>query len=443
MAAADRPAIFSRTDAAVEHEALLSFLYVCPHGMAQFTADGLLLMLNPAFSCLVMPLLPPGSMFTNLLDALESYAPELRGLMRGDRRERGTLCDGMRLHLGPARHGDDPRVLSLTVVRMDSDRHMAVLSDITAQVAKERRLRESDAWFAAMVQGATDYAMLGLDGKGRISEWNASGQRLFGRDAASALGASAAGLVTPCEAGGGNGGLISRLAAASRDGWHLDEGWRARADGSRFWGTCIVSALSDSQDDRTRFLMVVRDTTDQRSAARDLRRALTTDHLTGALNRRTFFEQGAEMITRARQQSRPLAVLMADVDHFKLVNDRHGHAVGDDALQAVASALRLGLSEGAVLGRLGGEEFGVLLPGADADAAERAAESLRLRVANTKIRHDKLDVSLTASFGLAALSSTVSDLEALLANADTALYRAKRNGRNRVCAAHDGVLAGS
>ena len=125
------------------------------------------------------------------------------------------------------------------------------------------------------------------------------------------------------------------------------------------------------------------------------------------------------------------------------MNDRHGHAVGDDALQAVASALRLGLSEGAVLGRLGGEEFGVLLPGADADAATQAAESLRLRIENTRVRHDKFDVTLTASFGLAALSSTVSSLEALLATADTALYRAKRNGRNRVCAAQDGMLAGS
>ena len=421
-------------DAAAEHEAPLRFLYVCPHGMAQFAADGTLLMLNPAFSCLVMPLLPPGTMFSNLLDVLGPCAPELRGLLRDDRPARGTLCDGLRLHLGPAPDGGDPRVLSLTVVRMDADRHMAVLSDISAQVTKERRLQESDAWFAALVRGANDYAMLGLDGDGRIAEWNASGERLFGYDAASAMGVSAAGLVTAAEAGAG-GALQSRLAAALRDGWHLDDGWRARADGSRFWGTCIVSAFAGAEDGSTRFLMVVRDTTERRSTAEELRHALTTDHLTGALNRRAFFERGAELVRRARDGGSSLTVLMADVDHFKSVNDQHGHAAGDEALRTVAGTLRDALSDGALLGRLGGEEFGVLLPGAGMEIGLQAAEHLRMRVAGTPARHGNAVLPLTASFGLAVLGPEASNLEKLLAEADAALYRAKREGRNRVCAA--------
>ena len=430
-------------DRAAEHEALLQFLYVCPHGMAQFGADGTVHMLNPAFSCLVMPLLQPGTMFSNLLDVLQGCAPELRGLLRTDRRRRGLLCDGLRLHLGPAPDGGDPRVLALTVVRMDADRHMAVLSDISAQVAKERRLRESDAWFAALVQGASDYAMLGLDAEGRISEWNASGERLFGRNAATALGASADGLVTPADVGGGGRGtLLSRLAAARQDGWHVDDGWRARADGTRFWGTCIVSALLDSDEGATRFLMVVRDTTERRSTAEELRRALTTDHLTGALNRRSFFERGAELVKRARCDGRSLAVLMVDIDHFKAVNDHHGHAAGDVALQTVAGTLRGALPDDALLGRLGGEEFGVLLPRADAEAALRVAETLRLQVAGTPAVHDDGILKLTASFGLAALGADAPNLERLLAQADTALYRAKRDGRNRVRIAGGDALAG-
>lgn len=416
-----------------EHEALLRFLYACPHGMAQFAADGTVLMLNPAFACLVMPLLPPGTMFSNLLDALAPCAPELLGLVRNGRPARGTLCDGMHLHLGPAQDGGDPRVLSLTVVRMDAERHMAVLSDISAQVANERRLRESDAWFAALVQGANDYAMLGLDAEGRISEWNASGQRLFGHDATATLGMLAVDLVTPCEAGGGYRALQQRLAAALRDGWHLDDGWRTRADGSRFWGTCIVSALSGNEDGATRFLMVVRDTTERRSTAQELRRALTTDHLTGALNRRAFFEQGAELVRRARIGGSPCIAVMVDVDHFKQVNDRHGHAAGDEALRTVAGALRVALPDGALLGRLGGEEFGVLLPDADTDAGVRVAEELRKRVAGAPAEHGGAILALTASFGLAVLRSDAADLEKLLAEADTALYRAKREGRNRVC----------
>lgn len=419
-------------DAAAEHEALLQFLYVCPHGMAQFAADGTILMLNPAFACLTMPLLAPGAMFTNLLDVLGPYAPELRGMLRCDRPEHGSLCDGMQLHLTPASDGIDPRVLSLTVVRMDSDRHMAVLSDVSAQVARERRLRESDAWFAALIQGADDYAMLGLDAGGRISEWNASGERLFGRDACSVLGVSASGLVLPAGSGG-DGALASRLAAVLHDGWHLDEGWRTRRDGSRFWGTCIVSALSHVDEGGTRYLMVVRDTTEQRSAAHELRRALTTDHLTGASNRRTFFERGAEMIRRARRERAPLSILMVDIDHFKSVNDRHGHAVGDDALRSVAAALGGSIPDGALLGRLGGEEFGVLLPGTDVDAVEMVAETLRARIAETVMRYDAFELQVTASFGSASLGPEVANLESLLAVADAALYRAKRGGRNRVC----------
>lgn len=422
-------------DVGEEHEALLRFLYACPHGMAQFTADGTVLMLNPAFSCLVMPLLPPGTMFSNLLDALAPSAPDLRALLRAPRPARGTLCDGMRLHLGPAPEGGDPRVLSLTVVRMDPERHMAVLADISAQAASERRLRESEAWFAALVQGASDYAMLTLSEDGRIGEWNASGERLFGCSASDALGAPAAGLVTPLERGGGCNALAERLAAALRDGWHLDEGWRARVDGSRFWGTCIISPLAGDQGEGTRFLMVVRDTTERRSAAEELRRALTTDHLTGALNRRAFFEQGAELVRRARLGGSPCTVVMADVDHFKQVNDRYGHAAGDEALRAVSRALHDALPDGALLGRLGGEEFGVLLPGADTDAGARMAEELRRRVAGAPVRHGGAILTLTASFGLAVLGLDAPDLERLLANADTALYRAKREGRNRVCAA--------
>ncbi|TPG49324.1 sensor domain-containing diguanylate cyclase [Roseomonas nepalensis] len=426
----------SEDDADAEYEALLRFLYTCPHGMAQFAADGTVLMLNPAFSCLVMPLLPPGTMFSNLLDALAPCAPELRRLLRDDQPARGTLCDGLRLHLGPAPDGRDPRVLSLTVVRMDADRHMAVLSDISAQVANERRLRESDAWFAALVQGANDYAMLGLDPEGRVSEWNSSGERLFGYAAASALGASAAGLVTPAERGGNSqDALLERLAVSLRDGWHLDDGWRARADGSRFWGTCIVSALPEGEGGSTRFLMVVRDTTERRSTAEELRRALTTDHLTGALNRRAFFEQGIDLVRRARDSAGSAAVLMVDVDHFKRVNDCHGHAAGDEALRTVARALRDALPEGGLLCRLGGEEFGVLLPGADIETGAKVAEQLRRQVAGTPAQKGETVLVLTASFGLATLTPDASTLEKLLADADAALYRAKRDGRNRVCVA--------
>lgn len=124
-----------------EHEALLQFLYLCPHGMAQFDRDGTILMLNPAFTCLVMPLVGPDIPAFNIVELLEPWLPELRSLLQ-DPRPHGMICDGTPIHLGPAAPGHDPSVLALTVVRMDADRHMAVLADVTKSVAFERRVHD-------------------------------------------------------------------------------------------------------------------------------------------------------------------------------------------------------------------------------------------------------------------------------------------------------------
>lgn len=133
-------------------------------------------------------------------------------------------------------------------------------------------------------------------------------------------------------------------------------------------------------------------------------------------------------------------VLMADVDHFKSVNDQHGHAASDEALRTVAGTLRDALPDGALVGPLGGEEFGVLLPGLGLETGLQVAEHLRMQVAGTPARHGDAVLPLTASLGLAVLGPEVSDLEKLLAEADAALYQAKREGRNRVCAARTAIM---
>jgi diguanylate cyclase (GGDEF)-like protein len=167
------------------------------------------------------------------------------------------------------------------------------------------------------------------------------------------------------------------------------------------------------------------------------------DHLTGVLRRGAFFENASSALAGLAASGQPAAVLMIDIDHFKQVNDRFGHAQGDRALVAVAAALQSGLRDGAILGRLGGEEFAVLLPGTAATEARAAAERLRLRVAALSLPDERAAggaapplAGLTASFGLAACSGArPQPLEALLARADTALYAAKAAGRNRVEAA--------
>lgn len=133
------------SDLRAEHESLLQFLYICPHGMAQFDRQGTISLLNPAFARLAMPLLTEGKTLSNLIEVFEPFLPDLRSLLHSPV-SHGMLCDGTRVPLGHAAPGQDARVLSLTIVRMDADEHMAVVSDLTEQVAQERRLKENQAW---------------------------------------------------------------------------------------------------------------------------------------------------------------------------------------------------------------------------------------------------------------------------------------------------------
>ncbi len=160
-----------------------------------------------------------------------------------------------------------------------------------------------------------------------------------------------------------------------------------------------------------------------------------TDALTGMPNRRCFFEQAERNLSLSRRYHHPLSVLTLDVDHFKRINDRHGHAIGDMALQAIAEALPVALRETDVAGRIGGEEFAVLLPETGEQQAQEIAERLRQSIANIGISTGGEAVPLTASFGLAVLEEEEHFSE-LLARADQALYQAKEQGRNQVvCAA--------
>lgn len=157
-----------------------------------------------------------------------------------------------------------------------------------------------------------------------------------------------------------------------------------------------------------------------------------TDELTKIYNRRAFFMKGAEEIIRARRYHLPLSIIMLDIDRFKLINDTFGHDSGDYALQCVAATLVEGVREVDVVGRIGGEEFGVLLPSTKIDDAQRLAERLRQRIIENSELKCKTKINITASFGVADYQLQIKDLDELLKNADTAMYKAKNLGRNRV-----------
>lgn len=170
-----------------------------------------------------------------------------------------------------------------------------------------------------------------------------------------------------------------------------------------------------------------------------LRSLVIRDPLTGLYNRRFMEEELARHLSHARRERLPLAVAMLDLDHFRDYNERHGHLAGDLALQLLAVLLR-GFRQGSdVPCRYGGEEFVLIMPGANAAQAAARLEPLLRRLAESGIHHEgRLLQPVTASIGLAEFPSDGTDAAGLLDSADRAMYRAKRGGRNRICTAADG-----
>ncbi len=169
-----------------------------------------------------------------------------------------------------------------------------------------------------------------------------------------------------------------------------------------------------------------------------LRHASDTDFLTGLLNRRAFTEQAARLIGQARRHGWPVALIVFDLDHFKAINDQHGHPAGDAVLHAAAEIARAQVRQGELLARHGGEEFILLAVDCRPDEARQLAERLRQTLAEAPIPlPDGEPLCVTASFGLAWVEARqLVDLDALYRDADQALYRAKSEGRNRVCCHH-------
>jgi two-component system chemotaxis response regulator CheY len=172
-----------------------------------------------------------------------------------------------------------------------------------------------------------------------------------------------------------------------------------------------------------------------RAAERAARQQSLTDALTGAANRRHLVTELPLELERARRFARPLAVAICDIDHFKHINDRHGHPAGDAVLQQFARTLKAGLREIDWVARYGGEEFVVVMPGTDHAGAVAVAERLRAAIEATPIDAGATTVSITASLGVASVAPGWPDStrpEALIELADLCLYRSKQGGRNRV-----------
>lgn len=158
----------------------------------------------------------------------------------------------------------------------------------------------------------------------------------------------------------------------------------------------------------------------------------TTDSLTGILNRRTIIQRLETEIIRAGRQNKPLSIAMMDIDYFKKVNDTYGHAAGDRVLVGVVEQARSSLRPYDYIGRFGGEEFLMVIPGADKVDARGICERILSRIESLVVNHDNHEINVTVSLGVSTLPDSANcDADNLISNADSALYRAKNTGRNR------------
>ena len=204
--------------------------------------------------------------------------------------------------------------------------------------------------------------------------------------------------------------------------------------GERIWNTTLTPVL---EGERIGYIVgSSQDITQRKQADEQLRILATTDELTSLWNRRYFLDALQREIKRVKRYGQPLSLLMLDIDNFKCVNDEHGHDVGDQVLRGFADSLREHFRENDIPGRLGGEEFAVLLPATDAEGALTVAERFRDYVEDFPVFSTNVAIQITTSIGIAEYDPDVfKEVDDLLIRADRALYQAKNEGRNRTIVA--------
>ena len=416
-----------------EVEELLQFVYLMPVGIVRLGACGTVEMINPK----AVQLLQDMDVDTGSADGATMLDALGEGLAAAWRESAGRVGAVMApRRCSPPQPLGDPLHLLVQVVRPDLRCTMVAIEDITATVEQERELVRQRRRIGLVLEQIQGYCVAMLDAAGAVAEWNPSIGRLLGASEPAVVGQPLFNWLARDAHAGHTPDIDGVQAAVAAQGWcRLEAPWR-HCDGRVLWGDCVVTPVVEPAGMTSGYVAVIRDVTEEHQRTQQLLGEALTDPLTGLHNRRGLEQQLAALARRPAGAPARMTWVMVDIDHFKRVNDTHGHDGGDAVLKAVAAALQGAARDGDPLARMGGEEFVLLLPDAPAAVGLRVAEQLRLAVQTLAVRHAARQVQVTASFGVAEQVAGEA-WPAALERADAALYRAKNEGRNRVVLADD------
>jgi diguanylate cyclase (GGDEF)-like protein/PAS domain S-box-containing protein len=318
------------------------------------------------------------------------------------------------------------------IVRARVKNHLALVQAHADLRSANTALRK----FKAAVDSSSA-AILITDCEARIEYVNAAFTDITGYDAAEMMG-SVPELLR-------NGATVEDETEGERELWQVimngstwrGELCRGRKDGSLLWEDIAIAPVYDDAGAITHIVSVNSDITRRKAMEEELRQQAITDALTGLANRRRLMEAGAHEVKRSLRSGEPLSLLIADIDHFKRVNDTLGHTAGDAVIRQIGEISASEIRSFDTAGRLGGEEFAVILPLTDATGAYELAERLRARIATSPAIWEGKPIHASVSIGVAQADPDNATFVSMLSRADDALYEAKRAGRDCVCVARE------
>lgn len=444
------PSVRSQT-APVEYpdDGLGRFLALVPLAMVQLRVDGTILHMNAPCADLLVPLSCDGRP-VNLFDLLQPMASDLALRVREFAPSQGRICEGLHLRVDAGHAGRcEPQVLKLDLVKLDGERLVAMIDDVSLAFRRDVELRRGQAWIQTLITGIADHALLTLDPKGVIQEWSPGVRDVTGFDADATIGQPYCDIF--CTAQDSQPGRVRRrLQDADDHGWSVEEGWMGRANGEHYWASWLIAPLhapelsgvaSGPVSGRRGYSLIIRDIGDRPDSGDALRSSVLFDPVTGLLGQRAFFDSAAMVLERGVQSGMCLSVVRFNVDDFPALADAHGPAAAASVLRHLAAGLSATFRQNDIVARVGAHAFVVLMPDASVAQAESTAQQLCVRLEACTLRFDGTVVAYTVSGGVAggAPSGTAPGpgLEELLQRADAAMYSAKSQGRNGIARWHD------